>query len=105
LMAVRVAILGAGFMASAHASNYAALGERVSVERVASRTPERAAKVAATVGAEATTELDAAIRDPEVDVVDICLPTPLHREAAESALAAGKHVFLEKPIALTLEDA
>ena len=41
----------------------------------------------------------------DVDVVDICLPTPLHREAAERAFAAGKHVLLEKPIALTLEDA
>src|SRR5206468_1418494 len=41
----------------------------------------------------------------EIDVVDICLPTPLHRRAAERAFAAGKHVFLEKPIALTAEDA
>jgi predicted dehydrogenase len=40
-----------------------------------------------------------------VDAVDVCLPTPLHREAAEAALAAGKHVLLEKPIALTVEDA
>lgn len=104
-MAVGVAILGAGFMGSAHASNYAALGERVRVKWVASRSPERAAKVAETLGAQASTDLEAAVSDPEVDAVDICLPTPLHREAAERAFAAGKHVFLEKPIALTLEDA
>src|SRR6185503_3694659 len=42
---------------------------------------------------------------PDVDAIDICLPTPLHREWTEASLAAGKHVFLEKPIALTLEDA
>jgi predicted dehydrogenase len=36
--------------------------------------------------------------------VDICLPTPLHREFAERTFAAGKHVFLEKPLALTVED-
>ena len=70
-----------------------------------SRSLERAARLAETVGAEATTDLDAVLRDPEVDAVDVCLPTPAHREATEQALRAGKHVFLEKPIALTLEDA
>jgi len=45
------------------------------------------------------------VNDPDVDAIDICLPTPLHREWTEASLAAGKHVFLEKPIALTLEDA
>src|SRR6266508_128238 len=102
---INVAILGAGFMGSAHAANYRALEGRVRVRTVASRTLERAAKVAETVGAEPTTDLDAAIRDAEVDAVDICLPTPHHRDAAERAFAAGKHVFLEKPIALTPGDA
>jgi predicted dehydrogenase len=102
---INVAILGAGFMGSAHAANYRALEGRVRVKTVASRTLEQASRIAEIVGAEATADLDAAIRDPEVDVVDICLPTPLHRDAAERAFAAGKHVFLEKPIALTPEDA
>jgi predicted dehydrogenase len=102
---ITLTILGAGFMGSAHAANYDALGERVRVKWVASRTPERAAKLAESLGAQSTADLEAAVRDPEIDAVDICLPTPLHREAAESALAAGKHVFLEKPIAVTLEDA
>ena len=61
--------------------------------------------MAGVVGAEVTGDLDAAIQDPAVDAVDICLPTLLHREYAERALAAGKSVFLEKPIALTIEDA
>ncbi|MCC7409554.1 MAG: Gfo/Idh/MocA family oxidoreductase [Phycisphaeraceae bacterium] len=42
---------------------------------------------------------------PEVDVVDICLPTPCHHEAALAALAAGKHVVCEKPLARTLDQA
>jgi UDP-N-acetylglucosamine 3-dehydrogenase len=104
-MAVNVAILGGGFMGSAHASNYAALGDRVRVKWVASRTTERAQKVAETVGAQFTTDLEEAIGDPDVAVVDVCLPTPLHRQSVERAFAEGKHVFLEKPIALTLEDA
>ena len=99
---ITVAILGGGFMGAAHAANYKALGERVRVKTVASRTTERVARVAEVVGAEVTADLDGAIRDPDVDAVDICLPTPLHREYAERALAAGKSVFLEKPIALTM---
>ena len=102
---ITVAILGGGFMGAAHAANYKALGDRVRVKTVASHTAERAARVAEVVGAEVTGDLDAAIRDPAVDAVDICLPTLLHREYAERALAAGKSVFLEKPIALTNEDA
>jgi predicted dehydrogenase len=102
---ITVAILGGGFMGAAHAANYKALGDRVRVKTVGSRGSERAAAVAGALGAELTTDLDAAIRDPEVDVVDVCLPTTLHRETTEAALAAGKHVFLEKPIALRLEDA
>jgi predicted dehydrogenase len=102
---VTISILGSGFMGSAHAANYEALGDKVRVKWVASRSLERAERVARTVGAEATTDLDAAIRDPEVDAVDICVPTPLHRAFAERTFAAGKHVFLEKPIALTPEDA
>ena len=49
--------------------------------------------------------LDELLEDPEIDVVDICLPTSMHVETARRALQAGKHVFLEKPIALTLSDA
>jgi predicted dehydrogenase len=102
---VTVAIVGAGFMGSAHAGNYAALGDRVRVQAVCARSLERAARVAATVGAEATVDLDAVLLDPDVDAVDICVPTALHREVAERALAAGKHVFVEKPLALTGGDA
>jgi UDP-N-acetylglucosamine 3-dehydrogenase len=102
---ISLAILGAGFMGRAHAANYQTLGDRVRVKTVASRGAGRAAAVAETVEAEPSTDLEAAVSDPEVDAVDICLPTPLHREWAERALAAGKHVFLEKPLALTAEDA
>jgi predicted dehydrogenase len=102
---IGVAILGGGFMGAVHGGNYAQLGDRVRVKWVCSRPSERAAKVAESLGAELTSELDDVFSDPEVDIVDICLPTPLHRDATERAFAAEKHVFLEKPIALTLEDA
>jgi predicted dehydrogenase len=44
------------------------------------------------------------ISDPEVDAVDICQPTHLHKEVALSAFAQGKHVLCEKPMALTFAD-
>jgi len=102
---ITIAILGGGFMAASHAANYRALGNRVRVKTVASRRSDRALAVAESVGAELTGDLQSVLRDAEVDAVDICLPTPMHREFAVAALAAGKHVLLEKPIALTLDDA
>ena len=104
-MAITLAILGGGFMGAAHANNYKALGDRVRVKTVFSRTPERAQRVAEIVGAEVSTDLEATVADPDVDAVDICLPTTLHRTAAELCFDARRHVFLEKPLALTLEDA
>ncbi|HZZ71188.1 MAG TPA: Gfo/Idh/MocA family oxidoreductase [Pirellulales bacterium] len=45
------------------------------------------------------------LKDPEIDLVDLCLPPDLHCAAAVAALEAGKHVFCEKPIALTVAQA
>jgi predicted dehydrogenase len=50
-------------------------------------------------------EIDSLLSDESIDLVDICLPTHLHREVTIAALRAGKHVLVEKPIALTLKDA
>ena len=45
------------------------------------------------------------VADPEIDLVDLCLPSDQHADSAILALEAGKHVLVEKPIALTLQDA
>lgn len=52
-----------------------------------------------------TSSFEAAMADPEVDVIDICCSNHLHREVAVKALAAGKAVICEKPIAISLDDA
>lgn len=44
------------------------------------------------------------VDDPTIDAIDICLPTPMHREAIERAFANGKHVLCEKPMALSNQD-
>jgi predicted dehydrogenase len=49
--------------------------------------------------------LDALLTDPDVDLIDICNPTHLHADTAIRALRAGKHVLVEKAIALTTEEA
>jgi len=50
-------------------------------------------------------ELDELLADPQVDLIDLCLPTSMHVEWSVKALEAGKHLLLEKPIALDLKGA
>jgi predicted dehydrogenase len=91
-------------MASTHAASYAAL-DGAQVRVVCGLDSERVEALAGRLGAEASSDWEAAIAMPGVDAVDVCLPTPLHRPVTTRALAAGRHVLLEKPVALTLEDA
>ncbi len=53
----------------------------------------------------AVTDPQELVRDPGVHVVDVCLPNNLHRAVAEAALATGKSVYCEKPLAGTIDDA
>lgn len=99
----RIGILGAGFMGGTHARALAAL-PGVQVAAISSRNHEKAAALAAEVGATATTDPWAVVADPTITAVSITLPTHLHREYAVAALQAGKHVLLEKPMGLTLAD-
>jgi predicted dehydrogenase len=68
------------------------------------RTPARVAKFAHELGLRPCGDFDALMRDPEIDAVVIALPNELHFDYAQRAAAAGKHVFIEKPIATTLRD-
>jgi predicted dehydrogenase len=103
--AVGIAIVGAGFMGAVHAEAYAALGGRVRVRTVCSRSLERAARLAGPLGASATANMEDVLGDPAVDAFDLCVPPLAHRSLAERAFSAGKHVLVEKPIALSLADA
>ncbi len=103
-MVVRVAVIGAGFMGSTHARAYGSV-DGAEMAAVYAPRPDRAVPLAAELSTAWTDDLAAVLRDPAIDAVDICLPTGEHRRTAEAALDAGKHVFLEKPIALTLADA
>ncbi|MGD9713906.1 MAG: Gfo/Idh/MocA family protein [Thermomicrobiales bacterium] len=101
---MRIAILGAGFMGSTHGRAIAKMPD-VEIAAIYAHSEKRAEPLAEELGTIWTGELDRILRDDSIAAVDICLPTPQHRPVAEAAIAAGKHVLLEKPIALTDEDA
>ncbi len=109
---IGVGLIGTGFMGKCHALALAAVG-RVFGDVAAPRlavvcdTPgERAEAMAAQWGfARGCADWRELVADPEVGLVSITTPNRLHREMARSALAAGKHVWCEKPLALTLEEA
>ena len=101
---IRIALLGAGSMGTAHAAAYAAMPE-VSVAGVFSRDPARAAAVGAICKAPPVTDAATLIQRADVDAIDVCLPSAAHHDVVVAALAAGKHVFCESPLALDLDQA
>lgn len=118
-MSIGVAVVGLGFMGGVHLRAFAA-AERDGLCRVVSvwdRRPERrrpdppriAGNIRASGGEQLfdparvriAETLDEVLGDPAVELVSICTPTDSHLELAERALAAGKHILVEKPVALT----
>lgn len=100
---MNIGVLGSGFMGGTHARAYAKLPD-VRVVAVSSRSKDKAAKLAAEVGAAPTVDDMAIINDPSIDAISNTLPTHLHRKYTVAALAAGKHVMVEKPFGLTVAD-
>ena len=94
-------ILGVGHFGRFHALK-AAANPRVRLVGLADADPARAAAVAAEVGVQAL-PADALIR--AADALVVAAPTRFHYDLAQAALGAGKHVFVEKPIAATLDQA
>lgn len=101
---IKVGVIGAGFAGAFHARAYAKLpGVQVAV--IADQNQPKAAALAAEVGARAEADAAALLNDSAITIVDVALPTPLHPEYAIRALEAGKHVVIEKPLALSLDEA
>jgi predicted dehydrogenase len=101
---VRAGIIGTGFMARVHAHAVRAAGGVVA--QLAGSSPARAEQAADRLHVErVAASAEDLVTDPEVDVVHVCTPNDSHRPLAELALAAGKHVVCEKPLALTPSDA
>src|SRR5215218_7793191 len=96
---LRVGVAGAGFIGAVHARSARLAGARLVA--VAASSPDSGARAAAALGAERScASAGELVHDPEIDVVHICTPNHLHEPLAQAALAAGKHVVCEKPLAL-----
>jgi predicted dehydrogenase len=116
---IRVGIAGIGFMGMTHYRAYgkirgvkvAALCEKNFPDRLAGDW--RSIKgnfgepggIVDLSGVAKYTELDDMFADPSLDLIDCCLPPAAHAKVAIAAMKAGRHVFCEKPIALTAADA
>ncbi len=113
---IQVGLVGNGGIAGGHLSAYARL-ENAQLIALCDKIPERARGEGRTVPINIATGETAPLRvkrsytdyrefvcDPEIEVVDICLPSDLHAPVAIAALEAGKHVLCEKPMALNVAD-
>ena len=104
---LRVGLIGAGFMGEFHARAYA------TARRIAPEIPVQVTALAEPVAALSSAFSDrwsigvqvadwrGIVASNDIDIVDICTPPGLHREIALAALAAGKHVYCEKPVGRT----
>jgi predicted dehydrogenase len=109
---LRIGLIGSGFMGKAHVFGYS-IAARVfdlpfqpDLACLADVSEEAAAKAAAALGfAQSTSDWRALVADPEIDVVNITAPNTLHKEMSLAAIAAGKHVYCEKPLASQAADA
>ena len=102
---IGVAIWGAGWVASGHIKAFVANPD-CDVVAVGSRREEscRALLAPYQLDAAVYTDLERLLDDPRVDAVAICTPNQLHASETVIAARAGKHILVEKPVALTLEE-
>src|SRR5690349_721633 len=109
---LRVGMVGYAFMGAAHSQAWRTvnhffdlpLAARMSV--VCGRSPDGVAAAAGKLGWEShTTDWRALVERDDIDLIDICTPGDTHAEIALAALAAGKHVLCEKPLANTVAEA
>jgi len=98
-----VAVVGCGFMGNVHLNAWSMIPEAKVVALVDIR-PNMAKGVGRKFKAKVFRDLDRAMKEADVDVVDITTPTFTHRDHVIKAVQAGKQVMVEKPFALTLKD-
>ncbi len=99
---LRLGVIGAGALGFHHVRILRELGDAMLVGFTDTR-PERATQVASELGVTAWTDADALIAS--CDALSIVVPTPAHCDVARRALAAGKHVLIEKPLTTTIAEA
>ena len=106
---IGIGVIGTGFMGKAHSIAYSAsasvfgTGLRPHLEMVCDLSPERAQVRAADLGfSRYSSDWREVVNDPAVELISVCTPNDTHAEISIAALAAGKHVWCEKPMSTTL---
>lgn len=102
---LKVGLIGCGGMGTTHANCYGALKETVELAAVADLDPTKANAVSEKFGGKIYASGEELIQNADVDMIDICLPTFLHARHAIWAMEKGRHVFMEKPVCLNMEEA
>ena len=115
---INVGVIGLGMMGQTHLDVYSKRDD-VNIVAISDKDPARLSgeeKAGGNVEGQASGGVDLSkvrryeegmqlIADDDIDLVDICLPTPLHLQYAEAALQTAKHLLVEKPLARTYVDA
>lgn len=109
---LRLGLIGSGFMGMTHVFGFATASRvfelpfDIEFTGIADATPELAEAARRRFGfARAVGDWRSLVDDPEIDVIDITAPNAFHKEMALAAIAAGKHVYCEKPLAPLAGDA
>jgi len=98
------AVIGAGVIGRFHAERLLSVDQGKLVV-ICDKNAESAQNLAQKYNCDWSDDVDAVLRRPDVDIVNICLPSGMHAEYAIKAAKAGKHVITEKPIDITAENA
>ncbi len=103
---MKVGIIGMGAIGSVHADAYRAVGEESEIVAVCDVDHVRLDQKAKALGVEARfTDYRKLLAKGDVEAVSVCVGNTLHKEVAVAALQAGKHVLLEKPMAMNAQEA
>jgi len=99
----KVAVIGAGKIGAVHAKAYAAM-PGADLVAICDQRLNAAEELAGAYSARAFATIEQVLKE-EVDIIDICTPTPTHVDYIKAAAAAGKHVCCEKPLARSISQA
>ena len=107
-----IGIIGWGFMGQTHALAirtlplfYAGAGFRAEIRCICTRREEVARQAAADMGADWTCDYRELLKRDDIDVVSVCTPNAQHEQMALDVLAANKHLYIDKPLTVTGEEA
>lgn len=101
---IGTAVIGVGTFGQWHARAYSELAD-TQLMAVADVNVKRAQEVAALYGVEAYADYRALLERKDIDAVSVVLPDHMHKEACMAAAEAGKHILVEKPLAVSVDDA